>query len=83
MTKNSLAKLVLGAALTVGTVTAVNAADSKCGAGKCGGKKDTKASKCGDASKCGSKKGTKASKCGAKKESKASKCGAGKCGGKK
>jgi uncharacterized low-complexity protein len=88
MTKNNLAKLVLGAALTVGMATAANASDSKCGAGKCGGKKETKAAKCG-AGKCGdAKKETKAAKCGAgkcgaKKETKAMKCGAGKCGGSK
>ena len=55
MTKNDLAKLVLGAALTVGTATTLSASDAKCGAGKCGGKKETKAAKCG-AGKCGGKK---------------------------
>jgi len=42
---------------------------AKCGAGKCGGAKETEA-------KCG------AGKCGGAKESSA-KCGAGKCGGAK
>ena len=55
MTKNNLAKLVLGTALIVGAGTSLNASDAKCGAGKCGGKKETKAAKCG-ASKCGGKK---------------------------
>ena len=84
MTKSSVAKLVLAVALTVGLATAVQAADSKCGAGKCGGKKESTATKCGGdkAAKCGAKKDITA-KCGAKKETKATKCGAGKCGGKK
>ena len=76
MNKNVLAKLILGALLTVGTISTLKASDSKCASGKCGTKKETKASKCG-AGKCGSKKENNSSKCGA------GKCGAGKCGAKK
>jgi len=67
-------------------------AEGKCGEGKCGSKKTTKAEgKCGGdkgkttEGKCGGDKGKKAEgKCGGDKNKKTEgKCGEGKCGGKK
>lgn len=97
MKKLTLSSLLLGAALFVASGTlSLSAADTKCGAGKCGASMSQNAGKCGNgkkdgtgkgAGKCGKKDGSGkgAGKCGkAKKDGTgkgAGKCGAGKCGG--
>ncbi len=97
-TKKNLAALVLGSALTAGTMSVANAAGT-CGAGKCGGQKQQKKqaqgtcggnknanATCGANKKaqgsCGSQKNPQG-KCGAGKNQATMKCGAGKCGGQK
>jgi len=86
--KTKLLTLLAGATLFSAMGATTLSADSKCGAGKCGGQKTEKVAKCG-AGKCGAKKAKKAAvkcgagKCGAKKAAKpqkSMKCGAGKCG---
>ncbi len=62
-----------------------DAAEGKCGEGKCGGDKAKKEGKCGEG-KCGGDKAKKEGKCGegkcgGDKAKKEGKCGEGKCGG--
>ena len=57
-----------------------DAAEGKCGEGKCGGDKKGKEGKCGEG-KCGGDKKGKEGKCGGDKKGKEGKCGEGKCGG--
>jgi len=91
MKKMSLLALLVGAALFTGLGATSALADSKCGAGKCGGevKKPAK-EKCGaqKSGKCGDGKAMNPGKCGTeKKKSTQDKCGSkesapmqGKCG---
>lgn len=85
MTRKEIAGLVLGTVLMTAPMAMANEASVKCGAGKCGGNKDTK-TKTADA-KCGANKEKIAdpkeksmdAKCGANKEKMPeAKCGSNK-----
>ncbi|MEN8146845.1 MAG: hypothetical protein ABFR02_04425 [Campylobacterota bacterium] len=78
MKKMSLLALLVGAALFTGLGATSALADSKCGAGKCGGEvKKPQQSRCGaqQDGKCGDGRAMKPGKCGSEKSTK---CGDGK-----